>query len=658
MITVMRRYFKGRALQVVAWLTILSVIGFWGGAGLVQRSGKGRGRGFDGWVAKIGGEEISQHDYMRAVQMREHYITLIRNQFGEQADVLLRMQGLGGDPRVIALQNLITNELLNGAAQKLKLDLQESYIDYKMSDQSAARSYLEQIVPFDVLDRQGIDQIALKNYLRRNGISGEHFNALLAEAIERELIAQLVIASAYLPTIALHNKFQLEYAKKGFSLLAVPFEPFLKKEQTKTVSNEDLAAFYERGSKNYLTPESRVARVWAFEPSHYNVSVNEQEIQNYYDERKTEKYIETPEQIQIRRILFKQSPQEDQQVALDRAKKVYDELKQNPKLFAQKAKEISADKETAKNGGLLPFFAKGSKEERLERVAFMLRENDEISEPFVGSAGVEIIQRVSRKQAVYKPLSAVQNDIRQLLNTRKFQELFVEDMRPIMDHPEINEEELKAFMEKRGGVEKKITVDEKDKSKLAKVICTLNEKGFNCFLDEGKGLAVQLVEKHDRALPPIDTVKDKVLGDLHKERAYKAFAAFMNDLVCKAAKQSLGELAKTAGGTVSSVDSFDPQDSKRNSDLAKEYPVDIMEQLETVGAVQLQLKPTKGMIVRLDKVEPFDAKAFEAKKDELARQAEHEESYRILQGFVASLYRNATIETNNSLLEINDELAI
>ena len=81
---------------------------------------------------------------------------------------------------LLSLQNLITNELLNDAAKNLKLDLQENYIDFKMSDPSAARSYLEQIVPFDVLDRQGVDQIALNNYLRRNGISGEHFNTLLA----------------------------------------------------------------------------------------------------------------------------------------------------------------------------------------------------------------------------------------------------------------------------------------------------------------------------------------------------------------------------------------------------------------------------------------------------------------------------------------------
>ena len=74
--------------------------------------------------------------------------------------------------------------------------------------------------------------------------------------------------------------------------------------------------------------------------------------------------------------------------------------------------------------------------------------------------GVELIQRVSRKQAVYKPLSAVKNDIHQLLGNRKFQELFAEDMRPIMDQRELSDQELKAFIDKRGGIEKKITVDE------------------------------------------------------------------------------------------------------------------------------------------------------------------------------------------------------
>lgn len=658
MITVMRRYFKGKALQIVAWLTILSVIGFWGGAGLVQRSGRAR-RGLDGWVAMVNGQEIGHRDYMRAVQMREHYITLIRNQFGEHAEQLLMMQGLAGDPHVLSLQNLITNELLNGAAKNLKLNLQENYIDFKMSDPSAARSYLEQIVPFDVLDRQGVDQIALNNYLHRNGISGEQFNTMLAAAIERELIAQLVEASSYVPSVALKNRYQLDYAKKSFSILSVPFDPFLKTEKEKTVSNEELASFYERESKNYMTPESRMARIWTFEPSNYNITVSDQDVQDYYEQHRIEKYVEKPDQIQLRRILFKINPQEGEQAVLEQAKQLYDSLKQNPGLFAQKAKELSADKESAKNGGLLPFFAKGSKEERLERVAFMLREDNEIAEPFIDSEGVELIQRVSRKPATYKPLAAVQNDIRHLLSMRKFQELFVEDMRPIMDQADLNEQELKAFVEKRGGTEKKVTVDEQDKSKLARVIFSLNEKGINCFLDDGKGIAVQLLEIHKRSLPPLDTVKDKVLSDMHKERAYKAFDAAMKDLLCKAATQPLETLAKSVNGTVSPLDSFDPQDAKRISELTKEHvPADIMSQMETVGSVQLQLKPTKGMIVRLDKVQPFDEKGFEAKSTELAQKMEREESYFVLQGFVASLYRNAKIETNNSLLEINEELAI
>ncbi len=658
MITVMRRYFKGKALQIVAWLTILSVIGFWSGAGLVNRAGRAR-RGLDGWVAMVNGQEIGHRDYLQAVQMREHYITLIRNQFGEHAEQLLMLQGLTGDPRVRALQELVTNELLDGAAKQLKLNLQESYIDFKMSDPSAARGYLGQIVPFDVLNQQGVDQIALNNYLHRSGISGEHFNEMLSAAIGRDLVTQLVEATSYVPIVALHNRYQLDYAQKKFSILTVPFDPFLKKEKEKAVSDEDLKSFYEHESKNYMLPEARVARTWTFEPSNYNVTVSDQEVQNYYDEHKADKYIEKPEQIQIRRILFKISPQESEQSVFDQARKVMQETKQNPALFAQKAKELSADQESAKNGGLLPFFAKGSKEERLERVAFMLHEDNEIAEPFVDSEGIELIQRVSRKPAAYKPLTTVQNGIRELLSTRKFQELFVEDMRPIMDQVELNEQDLNAFIQKRGGIEKKITVDEADKSKLARVIFALNEKGINSFLDNGKGVAVQLLEIKKRALPSLDTMKTKVLDDLHQERAYKAFETSMNDLLCKAATQPLENIAKLVSGTVTSVDSFDPQDAKRMGELKKEQvPVDIMMQMETVGSVQLQLKPAKGMIVRLDKVQPFDEKSFEAKKAELAQKMERDETYLALQGFVASLYRNAKIETNNSLLEINEELAL
>ena len=121
------------------------------------------------------------------------------------------------------------------------------------------------------------------------------------------------------------------------------------------------------------------------------------------------------------------------------------ELMASPDSFAAKAKELSEDKETAKNGGLVPFFSKGTHDKVFEKAAFLLKNDGDISEPVVTSRGIEIIQRIAKKQAEFKPFDTVKDEIKEILIVEKFKEEFSEIMRSLIDQN--NEAEFKKFIE-------------------------------------------------------------------------------------------------------------------------------------------------------------------------------------------------------------------
>ena len=84
--------------------------------------------------------------------------------------------------------------------------------------------------------------------------------------------------------------------------------------------------------------------------------------------------------------------------------------------------------------------------------------------------------------------------------------------------------------------------------------------------------------------------------------------------------------------------------------LRKKIYQSIYYKLDKIGSVASQVEPKNAYIVRLDAIEPLDAKEYQAKEDEIRKKLGHEYSMYFVEGFVASLYRNATIKTSESMV--------
>ena len=655
MIRLMRKHFKGIILQIFVWITILAVVSFWGAGGM-GRSNRHEGE----WIAKINNEEIPYQSFVNAVARQERYISQIRAQYGQVADFVLQMYGLDKDPRVMAIESLMSEALLNDSATALGINLHDAYIDYKLADPETFAQILHQIIPADIVGQNGyVNEQALVYYLQRAHISDEEFQQMIKQALERSLILSFASAASYVPAFTYRQQYMQEYAKKEFSSLTLTAAEFYEKEKSAEIGDDVLNSFYKRESKRYAIPEKRIARVWTFEPRAYNIAITDDEMQSYYNENKAAKFVKEPEKIQVRRILFATPDQEDIEVTRERAQAVRDELAKNSSTFAERAKELSADTETAKKGGLMPFFEKGTRDSAFEKAAFLIKEDGDVSQVFESRDGIELIQRVERKPAVYKDLAAVRSEIKDALEVKKFNQFFMDDMREVYDQPDLDEQDLLKLIGKRGGNPAKVTISANDTGRQAKVIMGLQENGMNCYLESGKGIAVQLMQIQPRKVPALEEIKGDVVADLRQERAKKAFERYVEKAAAMACSKPLSEVAKEMGGIVTKIGWIDPKDTKEVDELRrKKLPSTKMMQLEVVGSVTSDIEGTQGTIVRLDAIAPFNKEDFAEKRTAVMEKVDREDMHACMQGFVASLYRNATIKTNQSLLTLDEEMAI
>lgn len=647
MIIAIRRYLKGPGFKIILWLTLISVAGFWGLPSLFKRTTHPGASG--GVIATVNGMEISQQEYQRNTNIQQEFLRRLRTQYGQYADLFIQAMGLNSDPKTMALETLVRETLLNESAESLHINLTPGYIESELERPEVVQRQLTQILPAYVFDETGgINPAALSRYLTHERISHEELNELIKEALTREVALGLVNVAPYVPQFATQEQFMKDIAKKQYSIMTIAYAPILKKEQATELKDEEIKRFFEaqnRASKRYWTPEKRIGTTWTFDAKTYGVKVDDKDIESYYQDYKGQKFVSVPLKIEARTILLKGTDQ----ATFDKAAKLQQELVAKPDFFAAKAKEISEDKETAKNGGLVPLFAKGTHDKTFEKTAFLLKNDGDISEPVTTARGIEIVQRVSKKPAEYKPLSAVKDEIKEILTIAKFKEEFSDAMHSLVDQND--ETAFNKFVQTHGAIQNTISALDSDTNKAAKILFGLREKGaLSSYYDNSMAVAVRLDEIKKREVPSLESVKAVVVEDLHKERADKAFNKMIKGMAAQAVGTSLATLAKSVAGSVESTDWVTPGDTQVFEGLKKKnIPVDLLSKLDHVGSIASRIDSKNGYIVRLDALESFDAKAFKDKQQELRKKLEREYSSYFVEGFVASLYRNATIKTSESM---------
>ncbi len=651
MITVIRSYFK-RGSQVVLWIIVVAfVIGLMPSA-LRQAAKVGR------WALKVNGQEIDYQTFTLETSKQRERIMAFRAQYGEYADWLLQsMDAL--NPQSVALRTLARQELINQFADKAGVYVGSDYIAMRMSDPAFVQETLG--LPAQLFDPMGnLNQGMLTKYLKNYGLTVEMFERQIERALTEKLIMDVVMSSLYVPSFDSNQQLASEFTKKNFTVLRIPLEPFLAAENKVKLSDEQIKNFYDeqnQQTKRYMVPQKRSGKVWTFDPKTYNIAVGNELIEEYYERNKVKLFIDQPATVQVRRILFKVVNPVQRASVQEKAARVKDEILNKPGSFAQVAKSVSDDQESAKNGGLMPPFIRGKQEAIVDRAAFLLAEDGAISDVLETSNGYEILQRVSKKVQTFKPLATVRDDIKKTIIQKKFDESFAQDMKRILEigDSKLADEALTALIKEKGGKAQAITNGILDGSPISQKLFSMKAGELAFLVHDEKGMAVKLTDVYEAYVPTLESIKNTVVQDLREHNALERLQAAVVSAKEELSATSFDALKKKYTGELTKTGWLENGKPESLKALEKKgVPVNAMLQLEKVGSVIVHMADDAGLLIRYDESAPLSGEDSEKKKIEMGQQFQEERMRQYQEGFIASLYRNATIETNESLVTLQE----
>ncbi len=650
MITVIRKkLIQNKAYKVVVWAVVVVCAVSIGGPGLFGPSASSTS------IATVNGNDLSYNDFSRKVVDQENRLHIIRKQYGQYADMLMQAMGMSSDPAQLAREALIRDELINQAVRSVGLRVHPHVVQERIGNAEFVYEHLSDLVPpYLINPMYGIDMQGLRSHLQRFQYTISDFHTKVAEAIERLTMRDIVSVAAYVPGFELHEQAVHDFASKKFSILTLSLDDFVRKEQEKGIGQDELTAFYNTHAQLYRIPEKRSAVVWKLDPAHYGVAITEEAIKTYYDENKSKEFVDKPALVQVRRILLKAEKESDFAAVHEKAQKLLAELRQNPALFGQKAQELSQDKESASKGGLIPAFARGSKDKTFERAAFLLKQDGDISEVIQSNQGFELLQRVSKSQPTYKPLAAVVPVIRTALTQQQFAGMFGQDVQEFSN----NEAAWQKFVADKHAKMNEHGMSTQDASKLSEQLFAMKVGEYQSFVDGNVGIAMRMTGLQKSTIPSLEAIKSQVEKGFLQERAAVSMKERLNEIRSRASTQSFEELSKSYGVPLERTPLVAKADSAAVANLrSKKLPIEAMLIMEKVGLVMVQGNDKKGFIVRLDEIAPVDT-VVQEKQGELKDSLTQENSRMVPATFVASLYRNATIKHNDSLPNTQKEYSI
>ncbi len=654
MIIEIRNQLKGQGFKVVLWITLLAMALLFSPA-LFRRQSSMRSA-----VVTVNNEPIETLPYERKVAQETERIHFFREQFGAQAEDFLQQLGLN-NPRSMALQSLIQDELLNQAAGAIPLRISPDYVVQLLQNPAGFSKELGDVIPYYLFDEQKttINTQRLNQYLHRYKLNLSDFEKTIEDAIKRSVLRSMVTTALYLSPTTIKNYYIENYLGKSFRVFEFSLNAFLKKAHEGSVSDEQLAAFFEKYSKNYLVPEKRSGFYWEFSPDTYNVSVSAGEIEAYYAAQKTKKYIETPAQVQVKRILIGVADTADNEAVKateEKAQKIKSELSANPSDFDALAQKYSDDKASASKGGLLEFFKKGEKNPEFERAAFRLQHDGDISDMVVTDQGFEILQRVARKPVTYKTLTEVTPDILATLRLQKFKTLFNEDMTKFMNRS-TTQELLKTFAQDKKAVAKTLDNQERnDESRIVSKLFKLKVGDWAFFVEGDKGYALQLKSIEKAHKPELEQAKEKVRSDYFLQKARELQEETLKQAANLAREHKFDEIKKL-GGLEKQYGPLKKDDKEKIKDLIKQgVPVEEMLALSQLEGTSINSGGhARDFLIYFESREPFVQAEFDAQKSKVTQALYADEKSFIERGFVASLYRTATLQFIEPSLNTQEE---
>jgi len=502
----------------------------------------GTGAGATDVIATIDGREISVGEYQRIYQAQ---VQQLRQAYGGNLDEqMIKQLALG--QRIIA--QLLDQESVIAEAKRLKVtvtdaELRERLLRWPGFQENGQFIGYTRYAQFLRMQRPPMTEGEFEDQLR---------DALLTEKLQAAITGWVTVSDA-----EVDQEYKKRNEKVKLDLAIFTADKFKSAVQP---TDAELSAQFEAHKEQYRIPEKRHVRYLAVDGQSFRtkVTVTPQEVEQQYKD--TQSTYSTPEQVRASHILLKTGDGKDDAAVKAKAEALLKQAKAPGADFAALAKKNSEDEASAKNGGDVDFFGRGTMAKEFEDSAFSMKVG-EISDLVKTTYGYHIIKLTAHNAATSKTLEEVRPQIDEQIRTAKAQteaasaaEAIAKEIKEPADLDKVARERNLTVGDSGLFARDEPLAGLGFAPEVANEAFTMQQGKASGLLRTNQGFAfISLVEIKPSYVPALAEVKDKVKDDVARLKAVDV-ARQKADTMAQAAKGNFAAAAKAAGVEIKSTE--------------------------------------------------------------------------------------------------------
>ena len=460
-------------------------------------------------VANVDGNEITVAQFRRVY---EQQMRAYRASYGANVDERLLKQ-LGIDQRIV--QQMIEEAAALAEAKRLGI----SASDAEVRERILALPAFQENGQF-IGDQRYRQLLRMQTPpMRPDEFEDQVRHGITVEKLQAALTGWMTVSDSDVT-----QEFKRRNEKVKLAIVSFPADKF---REGVTASDAEIAKHFEDHKETYRIPEKRRIRFLTVdqEALRAKATVTPLQIERSYNDN-IQQY-STPEQVRASHILLKTEGKDDAAVK-KQAEEILAKIKAGAD-FAELAKQKSEDEASAKKGGDLDYFNKGTMVPEFDNVAFTLQPG-QLSDLVKSQYGYHIIKVVDKKPAATKPLAEVRTQIEDQLKweqaqaqAQKIADQVATELKKPSDFQKVAaahglptaESGFFKQDEPIAGIGLAPTVGQQ--------AFTMKEGEVSDPIRTPQGFAfITVLGKQDSYIPKLDEVKNKVRDDVVKEKAIEA----------------------------------------------------------------------------------------------------------------------------------------
>lgn len=592
-------------------------------------------------VARVNGSPITFQEFKRArqdIQEQINRVLPLARMYGMSPEMLLTTFFGESNPDQIAMDLCVRRELIDIVGKKFDVHLAKDYL----------KKELIKSLPPQFIDANGtLNMEIYRSSLERMHMTPGEFEQRKADDIKREMVQRFIRMSGYVPSYMVEDAIAQEHCHKAFTVVTFDLDYFINQAKKAVVSDKDLAAFYEKNKEEYRVGEKAKAMYWKITPEVYGQSivVDNAMIESFYEKNKETAFRILP-QVKVRHLLVRGNDPESQK----KAEKIHQEALQNPTGFANIAKSVDV-------------ITPGAFDSSLEKAAFRLQEVGSFAAVTKVKDGFEVIQLVERTKASSKPLASVREEIVKMLKGKRSYNVLRSDLELMVRAAKEDVSVIDRFVAKHGleGKTSSMLVEGDREIKPTSFDGLLSNALFSkqrkespvgYFMQEKEFVIYKKIETEKSYIPALDIIKQTVSADYYKQKGAelrsKELVEAKKALLAK--KTTLQEVAKEYNGKLVDIPLRKKMPNIKelgNSGLRGET----LFALSDTTQVLLIVSPQLTILAQCTAIEPKKPEELEKVRAGTRKKEKNMAESMNLAAFIASLNRNAKIETDSRVMQ-------